>query len=892
MTKGDSDASGREALFEEHRASLNNSALRVGAILAATLVPLFAILDRFIIPEQYTRIILYMRLVVAAYALACLGLTYTPWARRHVSFLSVSLFLAAAVSITAMIYLHEGYRSGYYAGLMLVVLTTGILFKWNGLERYGTYAAIYLMYLVPSLFSEIEQPAILISNSFFLVSTMIIVAAAQAYNVRLVRQEFLANLDLQQTKASLENAVNKLEQVDRLKNQFFSNITHELRTPLTMILSPLESLFDGEVGGLDRKQREYIAPIRRNALKLLALINDLLDLAQVEESFLRLRVQHSDLVELLEEIVSYTAPLARRKEIDVSLEIERTCDDLYVDVAKMERVIVNLVSNALKFTEPGGRVVLRLDFRDGEVVLAVRDTGPGIAPEHLELIFERFRQTDGSVTRRYGGTGIGLALAKEFVELHGGRITVTSEVGVGSEFCVHLLPGEEHFNEAVLDRRQGRAPGVRRRRSEDRGPREWTRQVQESTDYRFLHIDEATERRVVRRGDETAKATKVLVVEDNVEVLRFLSSQLSEEHSVYAAANGKKGLEIAIRERPDVVVTDYMMPEMDGLAMLRAIREHERTSDIPVVLLTAKADLENRVEARQVGADVYLGKPFSPRELRAAVQQLLHKRGRQASLLMREQIRSLEVISAGLAHEIHNPLSSIRTALYVIGEKMSALDEQLRALDLASLTGGGEVVQVRTEKVLQMQDVARRSVERIERVVNLVRGYAREGYPRQLVRVPLDKLIRELVPLIFPKHDENLHVSFDLDAAGVFVNCIVEELEQVISNLWQNALDAIGGAGQVKTKTWVEGPWVMLRVSDDGPGINQDTLPRIFTPFFTTKPPGQGMGVGLAITHQIVSQHGGEISVQSVDGEGATFTVKLPVASDVSVSAGDVRVSA
>jgi signal transduction histidine kinase len=773
-----------------------------------------------------------------------------------------------------MVCLHQGYRSPYYAGIMLVVVAAGTLFRWNFNERLLTYGTICLSYFSPILAQRVTEPPILISNSFFLLSTVIIVAAAQAHSVKVARSEFFANLDLQATKASLETAFERLKELDRLKSQFFSNITHELRTPLTMILAPLEGLLDGEFGNLRPHQREYLRPIRQNALKLLKLINDLLDLAKIDEQFLRLRVEQTDLTGLINEIIEQTQPLAARKDILLELEIISTKDDLFVDADRMERALVNILSNALKFTAPGGRVKLWMDTSEMEVLVGVRDSGIGIADDQLDHIFERFSQGDGSVTRQYGGTGIGLALAKEIVELHGGNISVTSCPGSGSEFVIHLKRGESHFRPDVLDRRQSTRPSSVPRRGDDREPREWTRMLIEHKDYRYLEIQEVTERRVAVRGNGTHKANRILVVEDNADVLRFVNMQLNDEHEVYLAPDGLKGLELALRELPDVIITDYMMPEMDGVTLIRHLRDDPRTKDIPVIMLTAKSQVQDRVDAREAGAEIFLRKPFSPKELRAAINQLLEQRGRQVSRALHEQVKSLEHISAGLAHEIHNPLNYIRSALFVIEEVFAEMRNA--ANDPEQQSAVAALVRESEGRVERMHEIAQKGVSRIARVVELVRNYAREGYIREPSAIDVDTMIGAIAPLLSPASDQIVSVELDLQSDGAQVLCIAEDLQQSIGNLWQNALDALGPGGRVVIRTRADAESVLIEVEDNGPGIPREQLGQIFVPFFTTKSPGKGLGLGLSISYQVVNQAGGTITVNCGEPRGTTFRVSLP----------------
>ncbi len=863
----------RKQQFELHRMTLNNAAQRVAAILGGVLVPTFSILDWFIVRGHFGSILI-LRIIVAAYAWTCLALSKTSRGQKNVSFLSTSLVSSTALAIAAMVYMHTGYKSPYYAGIMLVAVGAGTLYRWNAIERLATFGSMCVGYFLPMFWQKITEPSILISNSFFLISTVIIVASAQGHSVRVARREFFANLDLQSTKSSLETAYERLRELDRLKSQFFSNITHELRTPLTMILAPIDGMLEGEFGNLQLQQREYLRPIRQNALKLLKLINDLLDLAKIDEQFLKLRLERTDCAGLVAEIIEQSRPLAARKDITLDFEVMGSADDVYVDPDRLERAIVNVLSNALKFTGPGGHVRVWISASDTGIQIGVADTGIGVPQNQLDRIFERFSQADGSVTRQFGGTGIGLSLAKEIVELHGGHMTVTSEEGEGSEFVIHLLRGESHFNPDILERRQGMDSTVPHRRGEDREPREWTRMLLERKDYRYFEIQEATERRIATRGDGRPKSNKILVVEDNTEVLRFLNMQLNEDYDVYLAPNGVKGFELAQREMPDVIITDYMMPEMDGLTLLRKLRAEPRTQNIPVIMLTAKSQVQNRIESREAGAEVFLNKPFSPRELRSSVSQLLEQRGRQLSYALHEQVKSLEHISAGLAHEIHNPLNYIKTALFVIDEVFAevraAAAHQDRIDDIARL------VREKQDRVQRMQAVAQKGVARIARIVDLVRSYAREGYVRDPSAIDVDELIRNMALLLAPTNECDIHVDLDLLAQGAEVKCIAEDLQQAIGNIWQNAFDVLESGGRVTVRTRVEGEWVFVEIHDNGPGIPRDQLSQIFAPFFTTKGPGKGLGLGLSIAYQVISQAGGTISVDSVQQRGTVFSIRLP----------------
>ncbi len=796
-----------QLLLREYLQAKNATSLRFGALLGLVLVPLFWISDWAVI-RDYVWLTAPFRVLASLWSLAIIYCYshFRATMERHVTVLTMTYSFYIGSIIVLMCWLHEGLASQYYAGLSLVVVAIGFIFTWPFRISLIFFGSLYSFYVLPSVFvGQNSAPRQASINQLFLVSMIAVTVFSQRHRYWLEVSNFYSSLDLKRAKTKLEHAIGRLEDLDRQKTQFFSNITHELRTPLTIILSQLESILDGDTWALDSKQRELLQPMWSNAIRLLKLINDLLEISKINDGFLRLKLEQSDLHDMLDEIVSHTRPLAARKNIEVNLDLRSRSTDLHVDLEKIERVVINLLSNALKFTEAGGRVDVVLETLNGETCITVADTGIGIPADRLEMIFERFSQADGSVTRRFGGTGIGLAFARDLVEMHGGRIDLQSEVGVGSRFTVHLLHGTEHFQQDLLERRtHEERSATAGRRGEDREPREWTRQLLERDDYRFLDISLATERRVVDRVDNGPKATKVLVVEDNVDVLRLISAQLSVEHSVFLAQDGLQGLEMARRERPDVIVTDYMMPRLDGVGLIKELRADPDTADTPIIMVTARGDLDDRLHARGAGADIHLTKPFSPRELRAAVAQLLKKRGIQVSSILRANVRSLEVISAGLAHQIHNPLNYIKSALFVIDQQ----HRKIRAVVEDPALGTEERLEVMDRaqvRIEQMRQTAERGVERLKQVTELVRRYAREGYPVETTPLLLDQAVRDVARLVAPSRNTDVHLKLDLDAEGCQVDCIPEELQQAIRNLLQNALDAVSEGGHVELRTRREG---------------------------------------------------------------------------------------
>ncbi len=651
---------------------------------------------------------------------------------------------------------------------------------------------------------------------------------------------------------------------NEFQRRFFANLTHELRTPLTMILAPLDAILAGQWGPLAPMQREYLEATRRHGMRLLRLISDLLELARLEEGFVILRPQPLELHGFLHGLLDDARPLAARKSLGLKLIGDASVTAM-VDGEKLERALINLIANAIKFTESGA-ITVDLRRQGNAIDIAVIDTGIGIPAAQLPHLFERFRQGDDSVTRRYGGTGIGLAYAREIVELHGGRISIESTVGQGSRFVVHF----------DTDELAARAPsGVVQEPATPLAPLDSTRRFERLGDYRFAEVD-SIKAATAESPPEASTASRILVVEDNPDIVRLLKSQLSSRHLVLTAADGEEGLAIARRERPDLVITDFMMPRMDGLTMIKALRADPLLVDLPIIMLTAKTDIEDRLAGRQAGADVYLTKPFSPRELDAAIGQQLKRRGRQVQSVMRAHVEGLELVSAGLAHEIQNPLNFIKNAQLLIAENVAKLRGALDGLP--SIDADRAVAVERAQqKIGRMVESAGRGVERIEGVVGLMRRYAREGYPTQAAEIDLDRVVTDVAEIVAPRLEIDRQVTLELQDGSKPVRAVPEDLNQVVRSLVQNAVEATAPGGHITLRTRVEGTSVVFDVIDDGSGIAPEDLPRLFSPFFSTKT-GNGRGLGLPIVRSVVTSCGGTVEVTSVPRTATTFRVRLPLA--------------
>jgi signal transduction histidine kinase len=851
----------------------NIMGLRVGAAVALAFVLSFGALDYIISPGKYAQLWAIRLSAATLVALILVG-AFTPFARRFVQPATTVLALVVGATVAALVFSLEGHASPYYAGLSLTILAMGYLFTWSFGQSAATVFGLVAFYEVPSIVLGVRDAGTFASNSFFLGGTAVIVSVGHAFNYRLKFRAFRDSQLVLEAKREADAANAKLLELDRFKSQFFANITHELKTPLTLILTPVDLLIDGELGDLSVEQKTTLQSTRESALKLLKLIGDLLDLSKLEDAHLKLRVGRYDLVGYLRGLVTQVEPLARRKNIGLTFCPESSTAVVYCDLERMERVFVNLLSNATKYTQPGGHIVMRVRDEGETVLTEVTDDGPGFPPEKAEKLFERFYQVDMEQTRRYGGAGIGLALARELVELHGGRITAASVPGKGATFSVRLYKDEQHLAGRFAVLGDGTSPGAVR--EPELGLTEWSSSVAARDEFRLLDIAEATERRVVTRDEyEDRHAHTVLVVDDLPDVIRVVHLALRQQFRVINAPDGKKGLELAHKERPSLVITDFMMPEMDGLELTARLRASEETRHIPIVMLTARGDVEDRIAGMSSGVNAYLSKPFSGKELLTVVRSLLRVQETTAGLLLKNNLESLQVVAGGLAHEINNPLNYVKNSIERVTTDLTRLGTLVAGPGVSSPEQRAESERLQ-QRMREMLHTAASGAARIANTVALMTRYSREGFARVIQPHDAFAAARQAVDMVVPAVPRDVHVDVDLQGDG-WVDCVPEELNQVITNLLQNAIEAApDGGGRVTVGGRGEKNEVSLWVRDNGAGIAPDDQQRIFTPFFTTKSPGRGMGMGLTICWRVVQSLGGSIKVSSRVGDGTEMMVRLP----------------
>lgn len=433
-------------------------------------------------------------------------------------------------------------------------------------------------------------------------------------------------LELEKAKDELSNSNTLLKSAQKIQNNFFANISHEFRTPLTLILGPIKQLIDT---ANNSNTTEQLNLIYRSAKKLNRLVDELLDISKIESGEMKLNAVPVNLVVVVNEICISFYPLAERKKINFKVHIEEKIIIVFIDRNKFEKILNNVLSNAFKFTPEGGSVEVEVQNHpelvsgsyvdieklnrvqlDSNVEIFVRDTGIGIPPDHLDKIFDRFYQVDGSNTRPQEGTGIGLALTKELIELHKGKIEVESEEGQGSIFKLYFPLGKDHLNPNEICEVE-------------------PEKEQETVSVLF---DEFVERKDEPKNDiklsEKMELPSLLIVEDNSDVRTYITKILGKNYNICEATDGENGFDKSIDKIPDLIISDIMMPKLDGFKLCNRLKNDARTSHIPIIMLTAKATLDDKLNGLEFGADDYIMKPFEASELKTRIKNLLEQRKR------------------------------------------------------------------------------------------------------------------------------------------------------------------------------------------------------------------------------------------------------------------------
>jgi signal transduction histidine kinase len=655
------------------------------------------------------------------------------------------------------------------------------------------------------------------------------------------------NRGMRDAHDELSRLYEKTRELDRLKSQFFANVSHELRTPLTLILGPVERILSA--ADVDPRWRRDLKSIARNARTLLTHVNDLLDLTKLEAGRMGLALSTLDLARVARTAVAHFESLA--DERGISLAVDAPASILTVaDVEKLQRVLLNLLANALRFTPEGGSVRCAVRADGERARIEVSDSGPGVPAHQRGVVFERFRQLDGGDTRRHGGSGLGLAIVREIVELHGGEVSVDQAHEGGARFTVSLPRRLAECDPAAVVESEVR---VERLSSVDVP--------------RSVAPSEAS-------SDADPSLPRVLVVEDNVEMNRFIVDALSEEWRVESAFDGRTGVERAIADPPDVIVTDMMMPVMSGEDLVRAVRSHRPLDATPIVVLTARSDDDLRIRALRNGAQDFIAKPFLVDELRARLANLvamrraedrvrrlgenLASRNRELESLATELKATngeLEAFCYSVAHDLRAPLRAIQ------GFSAAIVEDHGARLGDAARRDLGRVTAAATRMAAIIEDLL--ALSRVTRV-----DFQRERFD----------LSREAKTIVTRLRESDPSRAADVEIAGGLVvegdpRWLRVALENVLHNAWK--FTARRSLARIEVGRTADGAYF---VRDNGAGFDPAYADRLFRPFqrLHAAREFEGTGVGLATVLRVVNRHGGRLWAEGAVDQGATFFFTLP----------------
>ncbi len=872
----------KQAFLENEREVRINTG-KLACALVVVLMPFGVLLDYAVYPDQvgyFFKLRLLCSLLVGIIWL----LHRTAWGRNHYKALGLPIVMLPAFFIAFMIFVTDGTSSPYYAGLNLILLAVSAVGHWSFRDTMISVTSVILMYFGASYANATSFDfRSFFNNLYFLALTGIIVVTGNYLYNRLLFREFEVRFQLDKSRQMLEESNRKLLELDQVKSRFFANISHELRTPLTLLLAPLQSLIQERGSTMQSEMRQLLLIMQSNGMRLLKLINDLLDLVRLESG--RMEVKREPVP--MEPFLLGLANAVKKNAEDRGIHLQVTSDPIVgvvlTDSDKLEKILLNLLFNALKFTPAGGKVEVKARVESGELVLEVSDTGLGISEEQLPFIFDRFWQADTSSQRKYRGVGIGLALVKELVEIQDGTVTVTSVVGKGTEFTVRLPYQEcDRQSSEILEAVENftAAPPVI---PETNGSRDaWLKNLDRQAEF----YPSMTSLREIIRPVETSVhrgQPRVLIADDEPDMLKYLKSQLSVNFQVVEAVDGQQAIEKANQFLPDVIVCDMMMPEKNGLEVCRELREQVSTRSIPILLLTARADEETKLTALSAGANDFITKPFSMTELSVRLKNLFDTHTLQQELARQnqileatiEQLKETEVqlvhseklaslgrMSAGIIHEINNPLNFAKTALYVLRIMTESLSQNEK-----------------TEFREVLQDMAE-GIDRISSIVSDLRTFT-QPHLTQLEKVSVVEVVNSALRLLSNEWENKVRIEKEIpETQTIWANR--NQIIQVLVNLLQNALQALEKKHCPETGAtiWIRGveedAESLIIVRDNGEGIAAENLQKIFDPFFTTKDVGEGMGLGLSICYRIINQHGGRIQVQSERGAYSEFRLHFP----------------
>ena len=781
---------------------------------------------------------------------------YINWLFFLLMFLNLTVILTLPISRYLSLFLMVSFSIVTF----LVVLTVAFICLIRGVREARFYILGWLIFLTGVSITILERAVILPYTTFTeyagqaaLTIEVVLLSLALADKINIMRQE--KEVAEQKAKENQNLAIQNLKKADELKDEFLAITSHELRTPLYGMIGIAESLRDGAAGDVSEKMHLQLSMMIKSGRRLSHLVNEILDFSKLKYDSLQLQLAPVHINGVLDIVLTIAEPLTLNKSIKIVNEIDKLLPPIFADKNRLQQILYNLIDNAIKYTEKG-TITISAVQKDDQLTIKVQDTGYGIPKENLDKIFKPFQQGSESLSRKASGVGIGLNITKNLVELHKGKLTVKSEIGEGSTFYVTLPLYQDKYAKGTV-------------------PVPVTPLIA-STD-EIINIDSK-----VKRNDY-----KILIADDEMINIQVLVNHLGlEGYHVSTAIHGKDVFELINKNTYDLVILDIMMPDISGYDICKKLRETHSLMELPILMLTAKGQVHDKMLAFQAGANDYLVKPTDKQELLSRVKTLLEVKSlneelKQINLHLEEKVSerthdlkiahenlvdmeaSRRQLLANIAHELGNPIALINNYIQslqkglididdkhyekLVKDKINMLDRLIE--DLYDLS------------IIESQDVNfdYKEIRLNEWLTNV--------YERCQLIVKQEN--RQFRQHSLPSAVENFMAKVD-----------IERMDQVFLNLISNAVkNTDPDKGMIEIQTRLEATdTILIKVIDNGKGISKENLPYIFDRFFKKSHSNQqGLGLGLAIVKQIVQSHGGEIWAESVKNNGATFNITLPI---------------
>ncbi len=586
---------------------------RFAIILAIILYALFAYLDVWMSPNSKEKIwLIRFGIVLPVLIFTFLSTFYTLFKKINQLLFTITS-ISLGIGIVMMIGISKESELGYnyyFTGLLLVIMWIYTFSRLRFiLATVSAWIVTVSYFLVIVFIHDITRtsPALFLNHLFFFISSNIIGMFAVYYFEYYYRKNFIHinNIELKREKQINE----RLMKIDKIKDEFLSNTSHELRTPVHGIIGISESLIDGATGKLPDETITNLQMVVSSGKRLSNLINDILDFSKLKNLEIELQSKATDIRQLFEVVISVIKSTIKKEEILLSNEIPESIPLIYGDENRIQQIIYNLVGNAVKFTYTG-YVKVTAEEKEEFIEICVEDTGIGIPEDKFEIIFQSFEQADSSIARSYGGTGIGLSITKKLIELHSGKIWLTSEVGKGSKFYFTLPKSQNQKREA---------------QKENPIERTIIPVIPIAEPIKDANNTDLTKSFVLNEEEKNNSSIRILVVDDEKINVQILTNHLSlQNYIVETASDGIEALEKIRNKAYDLVLLDIMMPKMSGYEVCNALRAENSLYDLPVIMLTAKNQPEDIVVGFDMGANDYLIKPFEKSELLARVKTLVY----------------------------------------------------------------------------------------------------------------------------------------------------------------------------------------------------------------------------------------------------------------------------